>query len=88
MAAELTAPHWQAGDGKHIDVRDLPPPEPMLQILALLEMVETGDIIVHHHREPIYLYPELAERGWNHEVMEDALAEGGEFRLRIWRGSR
>ena len=88
MAVELTAPHWQGDDGSHIDVRDLPPPEPMLQILAMLETVTAGDVIVHHHREPVYLYPELAERGWSHEVMEDQTADGGELRLRIWRGAR
>ncbi len=35
MAVQVTAPHWQADDGWHIDLRGLPPPEPMLQILAL-----------------------------------------------------
>ncbi|MDP6689133.1 MAG: DUF2249 domain-containing protein [Alphaproteobacteria bacterium] len=84
MTVELTAPNWQAEDGHHIDVRNLPPPEPMLQILALLQSIESGDVIVHHHREPIYLYPELAERGWKHEIIEDATGSGGEIRLRLW----
>ena len=82
MAAQISAPHWQADDGCHIDVRGLPPPQPMLQILALLETIAAGAGIVHHHREPIYLYPELAERGWSHEIVP---GEGDEVRLRLWR---
>lgn len=85
MAVEISAPHWQAEDGGHIDVRGLPPPQPMLQILALLQTVEAGAVIVHHDREPIYLYPELAERGWKHEILP---AEGDEVRLRLWRDER
>lgn len=85
MAVPLSAPHWEADDGHHIDVRGLDAPQPMLQILALLEMiapVPAAAVIVHHDREPIYLYPELAERGWNHALLP---AEGSEVRLRLWR---
>lgn len=81
MAGEISAPHWQAGDGWHIDVRGLPPPGPMVQILILLESINGGEVIVHHDREPIYLYPELAERRWNHEIVA---GEQGEVRLRLW----
>jgi len=84
MAVQISAPHWQADDGCHIDVRGLPAPQPMLQILALLETIVAGVgtvVIVHHEREPIYLYPELAERGWEHEILP---GEGGEVRLRLW----
>ncbi|MDJ0949214.1 MAG: DUF2249 domain-containing protein [Alphaproteobacteria bacterium] len=74
---------WQAADGSHIDVRGLNPPEPMVAILTLLEKADTGDVvIVHHDREPIYLYPELAERGWRHEIIA---GEPGEVRLRLVR---
>lgn len=74
---------WQDAEGLHIDVRGLEPPQPMLAILKLLESgaVTTG-IIVHHEREPVFLYPELAERGWQHELLA---AESGEVRLRITR---
>ena len=85
MAADVTAPHWQDTDGWHIDVRGLGPPHPMVRIRALLEKLAAedgmGDVIVHHDREPIYLYPELAERDWNHEVVP---GEVGEVRLRLW----
>ena len=56
---------WREEDGIHIDVRKLAPPNPMLAILRLVEGL-TGDegVVVHHEREPQFLAPELAERGW------------------------
>lgn len=74
---------WRAADGVHIDVRGLPPPEPMLAILRLIDSPDTGDIvIVHHEREPVFLYPELAERAWRHAIVP---GESGEVRLRLTR---
>lgn len=74
---------WKEGDGSHIDVRGLSPPEPMVAILTLLQRDDTGDtVIVHHDREPVFLYPELAERGWSHERIP---GEPGEVRLRLTR---
>lgn len=62
--------HWQAADGWHVDVRGLAAPEPMVAILAALERVGRADeVIVHHFREPVYLYPELVERGWNWRIV-------------------
>jgi hypothetical protein len=29
-------------------------------------------LIAHLDREPIFLYPELDDRGWSHEVMESS----------------
>ena len=76
---DLPGKHWQEGDGLHIDVRGLPPPEPMLAILGQLEQPDqTGPVTVHHDREPIYLYPELAERGWQYRIVP---GEPGEVRL-------
>ncbi|MDP6706700.1 MAG: DUF2249 domain-containing protein [Alphaproteobacteria bacterium] len=74
---------WEEADGRHIDVRDLPPPEPMLAILGLLaDCGPEMTVIVHHDREPIFLYPELAEIGWRHEIVA---APAGEVRLRLTR---
>ena len=71
------------GEVAHIDVRGLEPPAPMLAILELLERAGCGaEVIVHHEREPLYLYPELAERGWRSELIE---GEAGEVRLRLSR---
>jgi hypothetical protein len=57
----------------------------MLAILHLLEAPDCGArVIVHHEREPIFLYPELAERGWKHEIVP---GEPGEVRLCLTRAA-
>lgn len=49
-----------------IDVRKLEPPEPMIKILEMLAQVdEKSLLLVHHHREPMMLYPKLEERGYH-----------------------
>jgi uncharacterized protein (DUF2249 family) len=76
---------WREAGMPHIDVRGLNPPEPMLAILRLLEQPDCGaTVIVHHEREPLFLYPELAERGWRHEI---TAGEPGEVRLRLTRAA-
>jgi hypothetical protein len=81
--SSIPAAVWHGNDGDHIDVRGLQAPEPMVAILELLERPATGDVvIVHHEREPVFLYPELAERGWRHEIVA---GEPGEVRLRLTR---
>ncbi|MBF0356798.1 MAG: DUF2249 domain-containing protein [Alphaproteobacteria bacterium] len=66
IEAQANSKVWQAQDGWHIDVRGLKPPAPMLAILGLLENPDAGSrVVVHHDREPVFLYPELTERGWN-----------------------
>ena len=82
-SAPAGARRWIEADGIHIDVRGLPPPEPMVAILALLQsMGDASAVIVHHERDPQMLYPELAELGW-----EAARIDGdpGEIRLRLTR---
>jgi len=74
---------WREAEGWHIDVRGLEPPEPMRAIISLIETpTVSGPVIVHHEREPVYLYPELAERGWRWARIE---GEPGEVRLRLER---
>lgn len=76
---------WREAGTAHIDVRGLDPPQPMLAILRLLETPDCGDtVIVHHEREPVFLYPELAERGWQHEIVA---GDPGEVRLRLTRAA-
>lgn len=59
------APVHRAADGVHIDLRDLTPPLPMLAILRLCAAMPAGEaVIAQLDRDPIYLYPELAEIGW------------------------
>lgn len=60
---------WRSSDGTHIDVRGLTPPGPMVEILQLLEGPEVTLVTAHLDREPIFLYPELDERGWAYEIL-------------------
>jgi hypothetical protein len=77
--AATGARRWCEADGEHIDVRGLAPPQPLVAIVQLIESLpRTARVIVHHDRDPVLLYPELAERGW----LADALpAPEGELRL-------
>lgn len=60
----------RATDAVHIDVRGLDPPEPMV---AILQTIDGGEVdtalIAHLDQEPIFLYPELDDRGWSHELL-------------------
>ena len=78
------ARRWTAADGIHVDVRGLAPPEPYLAIVRLLESIgdATTPVIVHHERDPVMLYGELAERGWTVERVD---ADPGEVRLKLER---
>lgn len=77
---------WHDADGVHIDVRGLPAPAPMVAILQLIDDgAHDGVIVVHHYREPNFLFPELAERDWDHAYLD---GEPGEVRLRLTRGDR
>lgn len=49
-----------------LDVRGLAPPEPMMMILENIWRVDEKTVmVVHHHREPMMLYPKLEERGYS-----------------------
>ena len=51
----------------------------------LLDLIDSGTVItlvVHHDREPVFLYPMLAERGWSC-LSVDHLE--GEVRIRLAR---
>ena len=79
MNDEVPGTYWQAADGLHIDTRGLPPPEPFVAIIWHIEQPgQTGPITVYLDRNPIYLFPELIERGWCYEY---ALRTAGEVRL-------
>lgn len=54
-----------------IDVRDLPMPRPMTTILENLEHLSPGHaLFVEHKRIPVFLLPELADRGFTHRIHE------------------
>lgn len=73
---------WFDSDATHLDVRGLKPPEPMVAILSLIEAGVPGVLIVHLDRDPVFLYPELAERGW---VATRVDADPDDVRLRLER---
>lgn len=54
-----------------LDVRGLPPPEPMVRVLECLDGLAPGDTLtVLHERRPMFLYPQLDERGFTHATDE------------------
>lgn len=56
-----------------MDLRGLMPPNPMIAILKIIASGEGGNMFrVLLNREPIYLYPELAERKWKSELIEQS----------------
>ena len=71
---------WRTADAVHIDLRGLAPPEPLLTVLRAIESGQVeGALVGHFDQEPIFLYPELEERGWSHELEESHCGdcEGG-----------
>jgi uncharacterized protein (DUF2249 family) len=72
-----------AGSTVRLDVRDLEPPLPMVRVLEAVETLAPGQRLeVLHHRRPIFLYPQLEERGCRHATDEP---EPGLVRIAIWR---
>jgi uncharacterized protein (DUF2249 family) len=69
------------GAAARIDVRGLEPPLPMIRVLERLDtLVEGAELEVIHDRRPMFLYPQLEERGFAHETDEP---EPGLIRIRI-----
>lgn len=69
-----------------LDVRGLPPPEPMVLTLERLEKLGADEVLVHiNSRVPVYLLPILEERGWQYEVshLQEKIVQ-----VRIWRSNR
>jgi len=81
---------WLADGAVHIDVRGLEPPEPMVAILRAIDSGEAETVLVAHlDREPIFLYPELDDRGWSHELMPSSCGsadceDGVTVRMERW----
>lgn len=54
-----------------LDNRGLNPPEPMIRTLQKLEEMADGDTLeIHNDRQPMFLYPELDERGFTYQAVE------------------
>ena len=79
MSKQVPGRSWQAANGLHLDTRGLSPPDPAVAVIWHIEQPdETGPITVYLDRHPIYLFPELAERGWTAKVVSP---EPGNVRL-------
>lgn len=69
---EVPGKSWCDTDGLHLDTRGLAPPDPMVAVLMHIDKPgQTGPIIVHLDRNPVFLFPELDERGWTCDVASD-----------------
>lgn len=79
---------WYEADGLHVDLAGLEPPELVITILGLIDGGEAGATLTAHlDREPIALYPQIEERGWDYEVLESCgnADHGDEIKLRLVR---
>ncbi|WP_296712364.1 DUF2249 domain-containing protein [Rhodoblastus sp.] len=80
----ISAQAWPEPLG-HEDFRDFDPPEPMVRILAALEEMRPGEVLsALLDREPLFLFPELRQRGhhWRGAVEPD----GTSYRLLVRAG--
>ena len=62
-------------DGRiqNVDVRHLEMPQPMLTILEELDKLPIGyALLVHHKRIPVFLLPELNDRGFDYRIKEQS----------------
>jgi uncharacterized protein (DUF2249 family) len=70
-AAASPAPAAVPEASSTLDVRGLEPPLPMLRVLERLDGIPPGrTLTVLHERRPMFLYPQLEERGFRHETDE------------------
>lgn len=75
--------------GLHLDVRGKQCPDPLVEILRLIDLDQAGDsFTVDLDQEPLFLYPELDARGWRHDLLGQADAAGNGCRLRLSRRRR
>jgi uncharacterized protein (DUF2249 family) len=80
-AARPSTPSSPSAVALSIDVRGLEPPLPMVRVLERLDALGEGEQLeVIHDRRPVFLYPQLDDRGFAHETDE---AEPGLVRIRI-----
>jgi len=65
------APAGVAAEVVRLDVRGLEPPQPMIRVLERLETLRSDEALeVLNDRRPVFLYPQLDERGFHHETDE------------------
>ena len=68
-----------------LDVSGLEPPEPLERALEAAAALPAGGYVrMQHRREPVLLYPLLAERGFRWSTRAGAATA---FEIFIWRGA-
>jgi hypothetical protein len=76
---------WADAEGEHIDVRGFAPPQPLVLIVRLIEDIAASGrpraVIAHLDRDPLMLYPELAQRGWAAQPLPAAPDEAVRLKL-------
>ncbi|MCK6420885.1 MAG: DUF2249 domain-containing protein [Aquabacterium sp.] len=71
MALGEPGTQWLEGNELHLELRGLSPPAPLVLVLRNLGSVPAGGALVAHFgRDPMMLYPELAQRGWAAQRMD------------------
>jgi len=81
----LNAKVWREAGVIHIDVSTLRAPDPFVATLRLVACPDIGnEIVFHNDREPVHLYPELNELGWECRTESD---QPGKFCMRIIRNT-
>jgi uncharacterized protein (DUF2249 family) len=84
-AQKASAPGWPE-PSRHLDNRDLDPPEPMVRTLAAVEELRPGEVLCALLcREPVFLLPELGKRG--HEWHGGFEADGTTYKLLVRKGT-
>ena len=69
--ALITANQASAEPAVRLDNRGLQPPEPMMRVLDAMNRLAPGEILeVWNDRPPVFLYAELAARGYSVETEE------------------
>jgi uncharacterized protein (DUF2249 family) len=85
-ATDTSLPRGWPEPSRHLDNRDLDPPEPMVRTLAAVEEMRPGEVLnVLLCREPVFLFPKLSERG--HEWHGGFEADGTTYRLAVRKGA-
>jgi hypothetical protein len=68
---------------RHLDVSELPPPEPLERALAAVQRLGLGEYLrMTHRREPCLLFPVLEQNGFAWRIRREG---SGAYEIFIWR---
>ena len=82
LAALIDAGVPETLASEHLDVADLPPPEPLVETLERVEALpDDGVLVQRNDREPQHLFPKLEDRGYTWESVE---RDDGTVLTAIW----